>query len=388
MNKQIYIVIGSNHGDEGKGQVVHDIIKESGNHDALVVRYSGGSQAGHTVTDGSKRHVFKHFGAGSFMNAKTYLTKEFLVDPVNFMKELTELKNGFNLTPVVHVNSDCRVVTPYDVLMNIVREEHRSSSGTRHGTCACGIYETILRSQTLSHLTVGYLSSICNDEKIFAAEMDLIKGYYFRLSRSLYGEVDQFFEMNIAESYRKYFCDFIENVNIDLDYVLAEHKTIVFESSQGLLLDEKYGTFPHLTPSSLGIEVPYKYINDLSELFSVDCEVRYLTRPYMTRHGAGPMDNELSMSNLPIYHPSETNVFNKNQGSFRYGILNLDDYFQRSLKDFNSQKANFNSEMCYQITCNNHITDSSPMPFILDGKLQQIQLTSLSERNGIIIRKS
>jgi adenylosuccinate synthase len=84
--KNAYVVIGANYGDEGKGQVVHKLAKQNTN--VTVVRYSGGAQAGHTVTtDDGKRHVFSHIGAGTFAGAKTWLSDEFIVNPVMFLKE-------------------------------------------------------------------------------------------------------------------------------------------------------------------------------------------------------------------------------------------------------------------------------------------------------------
>ena len=63
--KHAKTVIGANYGDEGKGLTTDYFAAEHGS-DALVVRFNGGAQAGHTVTtpDGG-RHVFSHFGSGS-----------------------------------------------------------------------------------------------------------------------------------------------------------------------------------------------------------------------------------------------------------------------------------------------------------------------------------
>ena len=80
MNKQVKVVIGANFGDEGKGLMAdYFCSKLSKNGSVLNIRFNGGAQAGHTVVVPAygkpKRHVFSHFGAGSFVkNTDTYLS--------------------------------------------------------------------------------------------------------------------------------------------------------------------------------------------------------------------------------------------------------------------------------------------------------------------------
>ena len=76
------IVIGSLWGDEGKGHMTDILCSQNKN--TLTVRFTGGAQASHTVvTPDGKRHAFRHFGAGTFADAKTYLAEEFIVNPVS-----------------------------------------------------------------------------------------------------------------------------------------------------------------------------------------------------------------------------------------------------------------------------------------------------------------
>lgn len=94
MAHKIKVVIGSGFGDEGKG-LMTDYFCSSFPRDESVlnVRFNGGAQAGHTVvTPYGLRHVFGHFGAGSFLpNVVTYLSSEFLVNPILFRKEYGKL---------------------------------------------------------------------------------------------------------------------------------------------------------------------------------------------------------------------------------------------------------------------------------------------------------
>ena len=67
MRKDIRVVIGANFGDEGKGLMTDYFCSHfPKNEKVLNVRFNGTCQAGHTVVKGKKRHVFSHFGSGSF----------------------------------------------------------------------------------------------------------------------------------------------------------------------------------------------------------------------------------------------------------------------------------------------------------------------------------
>ena len=126
MVKQIEIVVGANFGDEGKGLMTDffcDKFSKQGS--VLNVRHNGGAQAGHTVcTPDGKRHVFSHFGAGSFVpHVATYLSGEFILNPILFCRELDALSANYGITPKVYVNPKCRITTPYEMLINQIVEQ-------------------------------------------------------------------------------------------------------------------------------------------------------------------------------------------------------------------------------------------------------------------------
>lgn len=103
----------------------------------------------------------------------------------------------------------------------------------------------------------------------------------------------------------------IDNVLMDEDDSIygSSDYDLIYESSQGLLLDKDIGFFPHVTRSNVG-------------MYNVD-EIYYVTRAYQTRHGNGPMTNEHLELKIKenVY---ETNRSNKWQGEFRKTILDLD----------------------------------------------------------------
>ena len=137
-------VIGAGFGDEGKGQMV-DYFARTGNF-SRVVRYNGGSQAGHTVvTPDGRRHVFSQIGAGAFQEIPTHLSRFFLFNPIYFMEERRAFQATTGRFPKVTISSSAEIIIPLDVMGNRQRETERGDA--RHGSCGHGI----LQAQQFSH---------------------------------------------------------------------------------------------------------------------------------------------------------------------------------------------------------------------------------------------
>ena len=67
----------------------------------LGVLTNGSSQRAHTVdTSDGKHHVFNHFSSATFRGADTYISKYFVVNPIQFVEEYTELQEEFGITPI------------------------------------------------------------------------------------------------------------------------------------------------------------------------------------------------------------------------------------------------------------------------------------------------
>ncbi len=292
-----HVVIGLGLGDEGKG-VVTEYLCSQDPENTIVVRFSGGQQAGHKVIKDDVEHIFSNFGSGTLSGCPTFWSKQCTFDPYSFMKERQVLKDK-GVSPVIFIHPDCPITTIYDVFVN------RSSEELEHGTTGTGFFRTKKRNLDGVCLTVGDLLSF--DIIDFLKRFDEIREY----SGIPDGTVDTspFFEA---------VTDFILAVNKDVFVTVAipEFKHTVFEGSQGLLLDEHIGTMPHCTPSDITpqpvLDMGYK----IDEIFLV-------TRAYQTRHGNGPMTNQGFGLNL-VNTEKETNVSHTYQGVFRTTILDLD----------------------------------------------------------------
>lgn len=305
--KHASAVIGSNFGDEGKGLTVDWMARGYGE-TPTIVRFNGGAQAGHTVVapDG-RRHVFRHVGSGAFINVPTFLSSYFVCNPLVYFKELEEL-NKIGVHPSVFADPQCLVTTFVDVLINQKHENDRGAK--RHGSCGVGFFETLYRS---------------NEPSLSITMADLWNGNDAALRKKLLRICDEWSRFRIGEQIYKYVDidapvdTFINMCNAFAQAVypagIQACKNPIFEGAQGLLLDQNNKEYhPHLTRSNTGI----KNVRELCAKMGIDDIVPYyVTRTYLTRHGAGPLPGETKT----LKYEDNTNLSNSFQGDLRFAPL-------------------------------------------------------------------
>lgn len=365
--KDIKIVIGSNCGDEGKGLMTDYFCHqaEQRNENCIVVLHNGGAQRGHTVTTPTGiKHVFHHFGSGTFCGADTYCSKDFILNPMIFRKEYDELKE-LGYVPNIYVHPLCLISTPFDMILNQIVEKHRS--GNRHGSCGIGIYETLLRSRE-SKYSISFAELFFLTDNQILKRLQLIRDKWMK-TRFKMEDVESVSEewaniVNSSSLIEHYLVDlkFMRDVSIKTNNsILSWYKNIVFEGGQGLLLDQNNTDyFPHLTPSNTGCRNPLEIISkSFGTKENIKIEVCYVTRTYLTRHGAGRLDNECVKEDINKNMFDHTNVPNPYQGTLRYGYISTGSLVQRILKDFNqlSERYLFVSKCSLALTHINEYID-------------------------------
>ena len=340
--KDIKIVVGSNWGDEGKG-LMTDYFSQKPN--SIVVCSNGGAQRGHTVTtpDGI-RHVFHHFGSGTFNGASTYLSEDFILNPIIFKQEYDELmKLGYS--PNVYINPNCIFSTPFDMMANQIIEENRGKN--KHGSCGLGIFETIKRHQAGItgvgyHIREYYLDQFKKENIILSDEWSKI-----------------FLDNGVFEHYLEDWDFMNRHSSMKSDSYLNQFDNIIFEAAQGLLLDQNNTEyFPHLTPSNTGIKNPKRIIENVKWNDEINIETCYVSRTYLTRHGAGKFPSECNKRFINEYMFDKTNVPNPFQDTLRYGTLDLRELYSRCSDDV----GNFGDEKSIAIThCNEYDWDNDKL---------------------------
>jgi adenylosuccinate synthase len=295
--QNVIAVIGAGFGDEGKGRMVDHFASQG---PCIVVRYNGGAQAAHTVVRNGKRYAFHHFGAGTAAGAPTYLSKFFLVNPLLWSTEATSLAH---LSPSLFVDPDAIVTTPYDMFIN--RELAEKGS-----TCGYGINETVTR----------FLSSSKYRLRVHELQGD-VRPVLKRIRDEwvpsrVKSPSKEFTELVRCDNFIDAFIDcskaFLAAAKPMTAVDLSKYSTVIFEGAQGLLLDEQHEFFPYVTRSRTGL-------HNIKQILQ-PTEVVYVTRAYMTRHGAGPFPTE----DKQLAYPDATNKPNDYQGAMRFGWLDLD----------------------------------------------------------------
>jgi adenylosuccinate synthase len=380
--KNVKIVIGANFGDEGKGLTTdyfsHKAISDGS---CIVVCCNGGAQKGHTVTtpDGL-RHVTHHFGSGILAGADTYLSEDFIINPILFRMEREELI-GKGITPAkVYVNGNCMITTPYDMLINQIQEGVRG--GGKHGSCGVGIYETIQRHS--KKYLPGYYTHIGKVELPHLKErMDILRIEYvlrrledLGIREILGGHFDIMNSSILVDNFYNDVQYFLDNTVITYDEaeLLSHYDTAVFECSQGLLLDQNnHYYYPHLTPSNTGVANPIKVIRNSGA--DVDIEICYVTRTYVTRHGAGILATECEASDIASNIVDLTNVPNQFQDAIRYGKLDVNLLLSTISKDVSDNiPQNIDYKVSLMIT---HVNETSGYVVETEGRTAINEFVSL-----------
>ena len=334
-------VIGKNFGDEGKGFTCGCLASSLKN--ALIIKHNGGGQAGHTVEDpeGKWRFIHHQIGAGAEYHVPTLFADSFMPDLFQLGKEVKEFTELFGFQPILYSEKNARITTIDDVLLNMGAELARGKN--RHGSCGMGIEECVQRNAAGYGITVKELATMTKQDLLHRLKQ-IRKEYMGRRAEILGIQApNPYYVMLNNETVLENFVEEVkENVKL-LTLVDADRKWLegfqhlIFETGQGLLLDQDYETYaPHLTSSKTGIHNPAIFLEKRG--LSLE-EAIYVTRPYVTRHGNGPLPCEVDRSELPGVGEDLTNQPNEWQGTLRYAKHeSLEAFFAPAVRDRDSLK--------------------------------------------------
>jgi adenylosuccinate synthase len=308
------IVVGLGFGDEGKGLVTDWLCspqKMMGSN-PLVIRYSGGQQCGHTVVIDGKSHIHANFGSGTLRGIPSYFSEHCSFYMNTLVREHQHfVKHG--VKPELYIHPLAIMTTPMDVAFGRIREKDHG-----HGSCGLGIGTTQMRHNSTHKL---YAVDLLNID-ILKQKMVSISQYYLRQFEYLGSYIAHNDYQEIIEEEMPNFIDACKNWKDYINYLtkledlLDSQNHLIFEGSQGILLDKDHGIFPNVTYANTTSKNALEIIKRLGLKFP---HIYYVTRCYQTRHGNGWMSNrdEIKLIN----NENETCVENTWQGKFRTGEL-------------------------------------------------------------------
>lgn len=371
----IEAVIGANYGDEGKGLFTDYLC--SNRDTPLVVMANGGSQRGHTVeTKDGKRHVFHHFSSGTFRNAPTYFPKQFLLNPMQFVKEYDELCE-YVKSPCAYRDPNCVIQLPGDIALNWHIEKSRGE--LKHGSVGCGIWETKYRMYNNSYITLDTFCDLSYDKQIDYIKTIAKKYRDIRCAEEKITNKAEIFDLFMSNGFIDHFisdcmrmkelcqaCPIEKIKNIDAC-------TVVFECGQGLKLDQFYGASndANTTPSFTGAIGIAQILNDMV-LNPNNVILNYVSRTYLTKHGAGDFIEQGGFEN-ELKFEDTTNVDNEWQGGLRFAELDYEALLKRCNCDAEMFKTIYGKKTI--VKTNIVITHANEVP-VERGFLDKISFVS------------
>lgn len=293
------IVLGTLFGDEGKGNTVQWLCKKaiSEGKKPLVIRYSGGPQAGHTVRHNGITHVCSSYGSGVLLGVPTLYIGG-LIDPLCVANEKKALEDKGVKVPPLFAKENISLITPYDVA-----DQQRWTKDNPHRTCGKGVMSAIIRDRDNFSNRLISVSDMADRNTLDECIEDV---------EEYYDIVDKQFniEPKVLDDWKESALSIGKTIT---DYMHIDYDVVIFEGTQGLLLDEENGYYPYTTSTKVGL-------NGIPKDSLRNAEVYLVSRTYLTRHGAmGEREGRWFRKDRQIDIPAtklETNVTNEFQGDF------------------------------------------------------------------------
>lgn len=279
------IVVGAQWGDEGKGRIT-DLLAEKVDY---VARFSGGDNAGHTVTIGSEIFKLHLMPSGIIHDSVTCIIGNgVVINPAVFLKELAGLREReVRVEPDrLKISTAAHLITPAHIALDKADEEARRDDAI--GTTQRGIGPAYSDKTNRQGLRAGLLAEP-------EALADAIQAHVSASNQTLKSkyDADPLDAAKIAADYASYarqISPFLADTGLLVNQALDEGKTVLAEGAQGTLLDLDHGTYPFVTsswPTSggalIGLGVGPKAVD----------RIYGVAKAFTSRVGSGPFPCEL-----------------------------------------------------------------------------------------------
>lgn len=275
-------IVGANWGDEGKGKIT-DFCAENSD---IVVRFQGGSNAGHTIINQFGKFALHQLPSGVFnKNTINIIGNGVALNIEYLMEEIESIKSkgiNFNLL----ISNKAQVLLPHHVLLDIYEEERLGDK--KFGSTKSGIAPFYADKFSKVGLQVWELYE---KDKL----KEKLKNMYEKINiqfKYLYNkpEIDYLEVYEKLLKYAEIIKDNVTDTSKILRDAIKENKNILLEGQLGALKDTDHGIYPYVTSSStlagyaaVGAGIPPHTIND----------ILVITKAYSSAVGEGPFVSEL-----------------------------------------------------------------------------------------------
>ena len=276
-------IVGANWGDEGKGKITDSLAKEYD----YVVRYQGGSNAGHTIVNNYGKFALHILPSGVFYDHTTSIIGNGVALNIpKLLEEVNDLTSKGVPAPKLLVSDRCQVLMPYHMDLDAYEEERlggRSFGSTKSG---------IAPFYSDKYAKIGIQVSELFDDSILLPRVQKICDLKNPLLEHLYHKPLLTVEglMETLHTYRDMIAPYVCDTSLLLHNALQAGKTVLLEGQLGAMKDPDHGIYPMVTSSStlaafgaIGAGVPPHAITD------VTCVVK----AYSSAVGAGAFVSEI-----------------------------------------------------------------------------------------------
>lgn len=277
-------IVGANWGDEGKGKITDVLASESD----IVIRFQGGSNAGHTIVNNYGKFALHQLPSGVFHSHITNIIGNGVALSVeNFIKEMKSIEERGVPTPKVLISDRAQIVMPYHVAFDCYEEERLSDKS--FGSTKSGIAPFYADKYSKIGFQVNELFDDvdCLKEKIkgvLEIKNATLQNLYHKAPIS---EEEVF---NKLMEYKELLAPYVADTFSFLYDAVKSGKNILLEGQLGALKDTDFGIYPMVTSSNtiagygaVGTGIPPYEIK----------EVITVVKAYSSAVGAGEFVSEI-----------------------------------------------------------------------------------------------
>ncbi len=280
----IKAIVGANWGDEGKGKIT-DTLAE---HSDIIVRFQGGSNAGHTIKNDYGKFALHMLPSGVFYEHTTSVLGNGVALNIPFLiKEIKSLVEGGVPAPKVLVSDRAHIVMPYHILLDEYEEERlagKSFGSTKSGIAPC---------YADKYAKIGFqVNELFMPEAVLREKLENVCTLKNVVIENLYHKpalkVDDLYHTMME--YKEMIKPYVENTGVFLQEAIKDGRNILLEGQLGALKDTDHGIYPMVTSSStlaafgaVGAGIPPYEIK----------EVTTVVKAYSSAVGAGAFVSEI-----------------------------------------------------------------------------------------------
>ena len=277
-------IVGANWGDEGKGKITDMLAKESD----IIVRFQGGSNAGHTIVNNYGKFALHLLPSGVFYSHTTSIIGNGVALNIPYLfKDIQSIVEKGVPTPKVLVSDRAQILMPYHILFDTYEEARLA--GKSFGSTKSGIAPFY----SDKYAKIGFqVSELFDDEESLREKVVRVCETKNVLLEHLYHKplLDPDELMKTLSEYRDMVAPYVCDVSRYLHDAIKEGKNILLEGQLGSLKDPDHGIYPMVTSSStlaaygaIGAGIPPYEIKNITAV----------VKAYSSSVGAGDFVSEI-----------------------------------------------------------------------------------------------